>query len=147
MQQASLPHSLSAAAGGSADAGLRALAESQAQALLATLGRESAVLDEIKRVVARRIANGPPTLDAVAVVIGLNARTLQRRLAEEGLSFRDVVEAVRKAQAERLLRCAELSLNQIAFLLGYAEQSSFHSAFRRWTGQSPGAWRRTLATA
>ncbi|MEW6166119.1 MAG: AraC family transcriptional regulator ligand-binding domain-containing protein [Pseudomonadota bacterium] len=125
----------------SADEALHAQAEIQAQALLSELRGESELLDRLKTVLVRGLANGRVGLENAASGLGLSVRTLQRRLAEHDRSFQDVLDEVRRAQAERLLRTPHVPLTQIAFLLGYSEQSSFHEAFRRWTGVAPGAWR------
>ena len=53
-----------------------------------------------------------------------------------------MLDEVRQQAAENLLRDPHISLTQIAFLLGYTEQSTFHNAFKRWTQQSPGAYRK-----
>jgi AraC-like DNA-binding protein len=76
---------------------------------------------------------------------GLSARTLQRRLAEEGQPFQTLLDATRRELAAQYLRDPALSLTEIAFLLGYAEQSSFTHAFRAWQGQAPQQWRASNA--
>lgn len=77
----------------------------------------------------------------MAVLLGVSERTLQRRLTELGRSFSDVVEDFRREEAARLLSTPGVALVEIASRLGYAEQTSFTRAFRRWTGSTPGAWR------
>ena len=77
----------------------------------------------------------------MAVLLGVSERTLQRRLTELGRSFSDVVEDFRREEAARLLATPGLHLVEVAGRLGYAEQTSFTRAFRRWTGTTPGAWR------
>jgi AraC-like DNA-binding protein len=69
---------------------------------------------------------------------------LQRELQAEGATFRAVVERVREQVAKRYLAEAELSTVDVAMLLDYSDAPSFHRAFRRWTGMSPGAYRRSL---
>lgn len=81
-----------------------------------------------------------PLLGSVAKQFGLSGRTLQRRLADEGHSFDDLVDAARRSRALSLLS-TRTSLAEIAFALGYADQSSFQRAFRRWTKTTPRAWR------
>jgi AraC-like DNA-binding protein len=125
-----------------ADEDLRQQVEARAQSLLRTLEGEPPLLSELKTVLARNLANGRVSLDEAAIALQTSTRTLQRRLAEHRRSFQSVLDEVRLHAAENLLRDASISLTQIAFLLGYTEQSTFHSAFRRWTGQSPGTWRR-----
>jgi len=72
----------------------------------------------------------------------MSPRTLRRRLAEEGTSFRGVLERIRFEAAEERLREPTLSLAEIAAELGYADQANFARAFRGWTGESPSAYRR-----
>lgn len=78
----------------------------------------------------------------VAAYLGLSERTLHRRLAGEGHSYRQLDERVRRNLAERLLYDSALGIDSIARQLGYAEAASFSRAFKRWTGLSPDHWRR-----
>ena len=87
------------------------------------------------------LAQGRADPARMAVLLGVSERTLQRRLAELGRSFSDVVEDFRREEAARLLATPGLPLVEVAGRLGYAEQSSFTRAFRRWSGTTPGAWR------
>lgn len=83
-----------------------------------------------------------PDIHWVAQHLQTTERTLRRRLAEEGSSYRDIIDQLRQARAKRMLKNAQLSIEQIGNLLGYTDTSSFRHAFRRWTGQSPNAYRR-----
>ncbi|WP_199433197.1 AraC family transcriptional regulator [Qaidamihabitans albus] len=80
-------------------------------------------------------------MDSIAAGLGMTGRTLRRRLAAEGTSYRALVDEVREAFAEELLATRALSVEQIAYRLGYAEASSFIHAFNRWKGTSPRASR------
>jgi AraC-like DNA-binding protein len=86
--------------------------------------------------------SGFRSLEEVAAVMHVSARTLKRRLAEEGTSFTLLLEQGRRARAEELLRSPRRTLDAIAAELGYADVASFTRAFRRWTGVPPGAWRK-----
>lgn len=77
----------------------------------------------------------------VAADLGVSVRTMQRRLRDEGLTYTQIHEDVRRREAERLLRQGEYAIFQIAEMLGYAEAANFTRAFRRWTGRSPAAFR------
>ncbi|MEM7434810.1 MAG: AraC family transcriptional regulator ligand-binding domain-containing protein [Myxococcota bacterium] len=77
----------------------------------------------------------------VAHAMKLTERTLQRRLAEEGTTFREVVEGVRCDRASALLRDPGVRVADIAYAIGYDEVTSFTKAFRRWTGDTPTAFR------
>ena len=87
-------------------------------------------------------AHGMRSLKEVAVQLDLSPRTLNRRLAEAGVQFADLLKEERMRRAHRLLRTSCLPLHEIAAQAGYATLPSFARAFRRWTGQSPDDYRR-----
>lgn len=88
-----------------------------------------------------------PSLDAVAEQLGINARTLRRRLQERGSSFQRILDSVREAVARDYLVNTALSIDQIAALVGFSEPTTFRSTFKRWTGQSAAEIRRTSKPA
>ncbi|MEO1115443.1 MAG: helix-turn-helix transcriptional regulator, partial [Pseudomonadota bacterium] len=83
----------------------------------------------------------------VAARLGLSARTLQRRLAAQGHAFQDLVDEARQELAVRLLRRTDYALAEVAFLTGFAEQSAFTRAFKRWRGETPAHFRRAAQHA
>ncbi|MGR3801831.1 MAG: AraC family transcriptional regulator ligand-binding domain-containing protein [Marinibacterium profundimaris] len=91
--------------------------------------------------IAARLPRGAPTKDQVAASLGMSPRTLSRRLSDEGSSFEALLLGLRRELAERYLRDRRLGLAQVANLLGYADQAGFTSAYKRWTGRTPGAAR------
>jgi AraC-like DNA-binding protein len=80
-------------------------------------------------------------LATIAEELKLSPRTLQRKLSDAGATFQQVLDQARFALAKDYLRRPELSLIDIAFLLGYQEQSAFNHAFKEWAGVNPGAYR------
>lgn len=80
------------------------------------------------------------TTDEVAVGLGLSARTFARRLAEDGNTYRDIVDALRGDLAKTFMKDG-VPLAEIAHSLGYADQAAFSTAFKRWTGVSPGRFK------
>lgn len=96
---------------------------------------------EVRDALERELPSGHAELDRIASRIGTSRRTLQRRLGELGLSWRELLEDTRLALARRHLTERALSIEEIAVLLGYADTSGFHRAFVRATGTTPGAWR------
>lgn len=107
-------------------------------AFVAAVGtRESALDERIREVVHGRLPGGAPTIGAVARLLGTSARTLQRRLSDEGLSFQGILDALRAELARAYLRAGHLSVGQMAARLGYGQTSAFVRAFRRWTGTTP----------
>ena len=91
--------------------------------------------------ISRSLSEGVPAVSDVAAQLAMSGRTLQRRLAEEGLSYQGLVDEARRRLARRLLRETDYSLAEIAFMTGFAEQSSFTRAFKRWAGQTPRSYR------
>jgi AraC-like DNA-binding protein len=85
---------------------------------------------------------GEPTLEVVARRLGMSSRSLQRRLHEESSTFSELVDEARRRATLRWLRCPEISLAEVAYLVGFKEQASLTRAVQRWTGQTPGALRR-----
>lgn len=105
-----------------------------------------AVLQTVRQQIRARLAHtGAPTLEDLADVLdqalGLSVRQVQRRLAELGLSYKEVLEAVRREQVLHELRHTALPLATVAERAGYLEISSFHRAVRRWTGTTPSSVR------
>jgi AraC-like DNA-binding protein len=108
----------------------------------------TATLSERVAELARRLLpTGHCTADAIADQLNMHARTLQRRLAEEGARCQDLIEQERRGQAARYLAEPGLQLNQIAGLLGYAEQSTLTRSCRRWFAMTPRQYRAGLSTS
>lgn len=104
----------------------------------------SSVSSAVAELVRRLCPTGGLRLELVAEQMGLHERTLQRRLAEEGTSYAEVVDAVRRTVCQRLLRDTDMTLGHLARELGYAEQGALTRACRRWFGVAPLAYRRAL---
>jgi AraC-like DNA-binding protein len=85
-----------------------------------------------------------PQLNAASAALHMSTRQLQNKLKEEGTSYQELLDDVREFMALEYLRDPQLSVCQIAFLLGFSEQSTFNHAFKRWTGQTPGVYRKNL---
>jgi len=132
-----------------ADPALYPLLRQHAERLLAERGREGGLSAQVHGAVLRRLAPGlvhapvpdPVRLATIAADLGLTPRTLQRKLAEAGSSYQQVLDGARYALARDYLCRPRLALADIAFLLGFQEQSAFTHAFREWSGMNPGAWR------
>lgn len=101
----------------------------------------------LRALLTERLPDGEPTAAEVAAALHLSLRSLQRKLAERGLRYEGLLDDTRRALALTHLRDARLSLNEVAFLLGFSDASSFSRAFRRWTGVSPSAWREQQQSA
>lgn len=105
--------------------------------------------DSVERILAEHLSdalsNGIPKASAVARSFGMSERTLYRRLSESGQAYQEVLESTQRSLAKRLLSQPAFSIPDIAFLTGFSEQSSFNRAFKRWVGQTPGAYRRATS--
>ena len=124
------------------DEALARLIEEHAQILAARLPHPASdFVADVRGAVVATLSAGAG-VDEVASSLNMSARTLQRNLAEAGTTFREVCDVVRCELAKEYLADRRSSIPEVAFLLGFSEQSSFHRAFQRWTGDAPGRWRR-----
>lgn len=104
----------------------------------------SPVVAKTKQTIAEAIAFGVPTIDEMAERMHVSARTLQRQLEANGSSYKELLDTVRADLAQKYMGKQELSILDVAFMLGFSEQSSFQRAFKRWFGATPGVYRREL---
>jgi AraC-like DNA-binding protein len=109
---------------------------------LARLDRDD-VVARVKRELLNSFPAGTPPQASTARALGMSTRTLHRRLYEEGTSFVDLLDETRRELAAAYIRRSDYAVGEVAYLLGFAETSSFNRAFRRWTGMSPSEFRRT----
>ncbi len=95
----------------------------------------------VRLAVATLLPNGHPAIEHVARFLGMRTRTLQRRLAETGTTYSQIIGEVRVATALQLIEDDSLTLAQIATTLGYSDPSHFTRAFIRWKGLTPRDYR------
>jgi AraC-like DNA-binding protein len=86
------------------------------------------------------LPEGKADAGSIARTLGLSGRTLARRLQETGKTYRGVLDSFREAEAERLLVAGKAGLSDVAFRLGFSDQTAWNRAFRRWKGMSPTEW-------
>ncbi|KAF2406295.1 AraC family transcriptional regulator ligand-binding domain-containing protein [Pseudomonas antarctica] len=96
---------------------------------------------QVKSALRRILASGRPDMVEVARELGMSERTLQRRITEEGSSFRQLMLQTRQEMVRHLLTEPTLEIEEIACLLGYEDTNSFYRAFRTWEGTTPARWR------
>jgi len=101
--------------------------------------------EQVKTILKRLLAGQKPRLEDVSAELRVSARTLQRRLLEERITFHSLVEESRREMAQHYLLQSSLELNETAYLLGYEDPNSFIRAFHKWEGTSPGEWRSSRA--
>lgn len=115
---------------------------SQAPASLLVKYRDQTSLTErIRRLLRRHLSTEMPTLEEVGAVFGVTPQTLRRRLRNEGQTYQSLKDSLRCDAAIELLARPDLSLVDIAAMVGFSEPSTFHRAFKKWTGLPPGEYR------
>ena len=126
-----------------ADAALAGIIRRRLENALGDRDRSSAgtMSTRVRRMLVEHLGQSTLALDGVAITLAVSRRTLTRRLEEERTSFRHILDDVRRDFARALLQDHSLSIGDIAFFLQYLEPAAFHRSFRRWTGQTPLAFR------
>ena len=107
------------------------------------IGFEPDFLEALRTVLRPYVREGYPGIELVSEIASLSVRTFQRRLAEVGMSYSELVQQVRFDAARDLLLNSELSITEIAFSSGYTDHSHFTRAFRRIAGIPPRQYRAT----
>ena len=97
----------------------------------------------VRELIIKMLPSGPVDQKTVARKLNRSLSSLQRQLGSEGMSYREILEDTREQMARSYLEEDRYSQTQIAFMLGYSDQSNFSRAFKRWTGQSPGEFRKS----
>lgn len=109
--------------------------------LLVKFKNTNSLTSRIRDVLKSQIGEEMPTLNDVASMLYLSPQTLRRRLAAEGKSYQGVKDALRRDAAIHLLLNPGLTLEDVAQQVGFSETSTFHRAFKKWTGVTPGLYR------
>jgi len=105
------------------------------------------VASQVRRLLITLLPSGKADQELVSSRLNRSMSTLQRQLQAEGLSYRDILESTRRSLAENYLRDNRHSIAQIAYLLGFSDQSNFSRAFKRWTAMSPKQYQESLEHA
>jgi AraC-like DNA-binding protein len=115
---------------------------SYAEKLLNKVSSSSDIKSKVKSFIRNHLADDAELdVERAAKALHMSRHTLYRKLKKEDVSFQSLVEDVRQKEAERYLRENEVSVSEVAFLLGFSELSAFSRAFKRWTGESPAKYR------
>ena len=124
-----------------ADPVLCSVLDRHAENLLSRFPPRNSIVDQSRSIIGHELRGGDPSLERVAAQLGLSARTLQRKLHEQHTSHNELVDHLRHELAVRYLQEREMAIGEVAYLLGFSEPSSFHRAFKRWTGATPREFR------
>ncbi|MDJ0706655.1 MAG: AraC family transcriptional regulator [Leptolyngbyaceae cyanobacterium MO_188.B28] len=125
-----------------ADSGLCSLLDRYAESLLLKLPQSESFVTTLQHLMAKEFRGREPKLDEIAAQMGYAPRTLQRKLQQAGRSFQQVLDDIRRKLACQYLKETSLTISEIAFLLGFSENTAFNRAFRRWTAMTPGEYRK-----
>lgn len=100
--------------------------------------------DQIRAIISKGYGNTFPDFAQVCDTLSMTPQTLRRRLKEENTSYQAIKDGIRQDAACYYLAKEELSIDEIALMMGFSEASSFHRAFKKWLGKTPAAWRREV---
>jgi len=129
------------------DPGVLQVLTEHADLLLQQLPRGPDLVARVRRAVGARLRGGESSIESVARELDTSARSLQRHLKELGYSYHALADEVRAATARLYLEQPDIAIAEVAYLLGYADQSTFNRAFKRWTGSTPARSRAQLRGA
>jgi AraC-like DNA-binding protein len=110
---------------------------------LAHLSRKD-IVNRVKAAILDGLGEGAATESNIAQAMNTSARNLNRKLSNEGTSFKALLMEIRRELAEQYINDSARTLTEISFMLGFSEVSSFSRAYRRWEGQSPSEARKSL---
>ncbi len=102
-------------------------------------------VEDVRKVIDTMIRDGDVALNRVAGRLGISVRSLQRTLADRGVTYTEILEVALFERACRHLERTDRKIGEISRLLGYRDASNFSRAFQRWSGQPPRAWRKIRA--
>jgi AraC-like DNA-binding protein len=128
---------------GGGDPDLFCVLETHARMLLDQLPTTPDIVGRLRGAIEAELRGGNPQLESIARRLAMSPRTLQRRLSDHGVHFNDVLDAMRFQAAKSYLAQGDIAASEVAYLLGFVEQSSFNRAFKRWSGQTPTEYRRS----
>ncbi len=122
------------------------LARANDQVIVAYLAKfnRDAIVMRVKDRLIDQLPTGNLTEESVAEALNMSQRSLQRKLRDEGTTYKQVLDKTRRELAEKYIESSLLTLNEIAYLLGFAEPSSFSRSFKRWNGVSPSFYRDSI---
>lgn len=123
---------------------MRKMMDAHAEKLLAEFDHRDEFTSRVRTIIVKGLAIGEATLDEVARHLAITPRTLQRRMNERAETFKSVLDEVRRGLALTYIAQPSIDLAELAYLLGFSDQTAFQRAFKKWTGTSPGKYKKSL---
>jgi len=117
---------------------LRDYFDQECRRLVAQLASGTTLVEQLRKLLIGAMDGGDTSIEAMAKQLGQSSRSLQRRLADEGTRYNDVLTGIREEFAKRYLSRGSVSASEVAYLIGFTEPPAFFKAFKRWTGVTPG---------
>lgn len=102
---------------------------------------------QIRAIISKEYGNNFPDFQVICEKLNMTPQTLRRRLKEGNTSYQEIKDSIRKDASIYYLSKPDLSIDEIAMLMGFSEASSFHRAFKKWTGKTPSAFRKEMFNA
>lgn len=130
-----------------ADPNLCAVLDRHAEDLLAKLPERSGMADLVRHLLGQALRGGDPGIESISKQIGMSSRSLQRKLKQEGTSHQTLLDKIRSELSGRYLLEPDMTICEVAYLLGFSEPSAFNRAFKRWTGTTPKEYRKARKLA
>ena len=116
--------------------------ETHARMLMSQRPNPDDTVSRVREAIDAELKGGDPNLESIGRRLAMSPRTLQRRLKDQGVAFNDLLDTMRFQAAKSYLAQRDVAGAEVAFLLGFADPSSFNHAFKRWSGQTPTEYRR-----
>ena len=126
-----------------ANSNLFLLFENHAQSILKGLKPDNSFKEKIKKEILFGLKGEEPNLPMIAKNIGIGVRSIQMKLKEQGVTFQQLLDEIRRDLSLKYLKEDQLSTTDISYLLGYSEPSVFFRSFKKWTGQTPTVYRKS----
>ena len=122
---------------------LRSFLQTAPYQLMVMIDDDASLKSQVVALIGSDFSRDLPTAENIADCLHMSVSTLRRRLLEEGTSYQQIKDDCRKAAALNYINTPQLSFNEVAVLMGFHEPSAFFRSFKKWTGMTPGAYRRS----
>ncbi|MBY4677482.1 AraC family transcriptional regulator [Marinobacterium arenosum] len=124
---------------------LRSFLKTAPYQLIAMVNDDKSLKAQVVALIGKDFSRELPGAEEVATTLNLSVSTLRRRLLEEGTSYQKIKDECRREAALNYMNSVQLSINDVAGLMGFDEPSAFFRSFKKWTGLTPGEYRRSEA--